>query len=74
VFPSLKRLQKVCSNVLGLIIFLQRLQKNNRGCEIVSEAAKTPQSLEFCCTLSGTVLEVLKRRFELEKATEDGSV
>jgi hypothetical protein len=45
-----------------------------RSCENVSEAVKTPQVLEYCYRLSGTVIEVLKRRFELEKATEDGSV
>jgi len=59
VFQLLERCYRVLGNILGLLIFLQRLQKNFKGCEIVSEAVKIFQSLECFPRPSGTVLEVL---------------
>jgi len=59
VFQSLERCQRDFYNILGLVIFLQRLQKKLRGCDVVLEPIKTLRSLESCYGPVGNVLEVL---------------
>ena len=58
-FQSLKRLHRDFYDIFELLIFLQRLQKNLRGCNCVVELKITLQTPECFQRLLGNVLEVL---------------